>query len=133
MALARAGLAFRPFKWFNVAADFDLNEIDSQVIRNFGYQYANVGVEFLAGRWFSGWVGAYTNLAARSSDPTYTGGAGFGIGRFQISLALAASSNRITLSRNDEDDISFPDALAGSFMIAWREKKLPANGKPPGS
>jgi len=122
---ARAGVAYRPFKWFNVAADLDLNEVDSQVIRDFGYQYANIGVEFLAGRWFSGWLGTYANFAAEDVNPTYTGGAGFGIGRFQISLSLAASSDTFTIARNDEDDLKLPTGAAASIMLAWREKKLP--------
>jgi hypothetical protein len=67
-------------------------------------KWFNVGAEFLAGRWFSGWLGTYTNLAAKRSDTNYTGGVGFGIGRLQLSLALAASSSSFTIRGGDVHD-----------------------------
>jgi hypothetical protein len=120
--LVRAGVAYRPFKWFNVAADVDLNEIESAVIRDFGYQYWNLGVEFLAGRWFSGWLGAYENTAANRSDPIYTGGLGFRFGRFQIALSGAVSSGDVNISSGDDEE-TFPNGAGASITLAWLPKR----------
>ena len=77
---------------------------------DFGYRYVNLGVEFLAGNWFSGWLGAYENLAADDADPVATLGLGFRGGRFEIALSVAVSTADIQLSTG-EDDKTFPNSM----------------------
>jgi hypothetical protein len=118
------GGAYRPLRWFNVAMDFDVIEVDSGVIPDLGYRYVNLGVEFLAGRWFSGWLGGYENLALENGDPVLTLGAGFRAGRFEIALSGALSTQETKLS-SGEDDKTFPNAAAASITLSWQPKRLP--------
>jgi hypothetical protein len=90
----RAGAACRPLRWFNVAADLDLNAVDSGVVRDLDYRYVNFGAEFLLGRWFAGRVGAYKNLGNSRSNTVVTGGICFGVPRFSVDLVLGAAAER---------------------------------------
>ena len=119
--LFRGGAAWRPLRWFNVALDLDLNEIDSGVVRGLGYRYANFGAEFLIGRWFAGRVGVYRNLAPERSSPVYTGGLSFGIGRFAIDLAIGAAADRARLDSSTLGE-SVPKGFAASVQFSWRPK-----------
>lgn len=117
--LLRAGLAYRPLRWFNLAFDVDLNEVDSGVVRGLGYRYANFGAEFLAGRWFAGRVGVYENLGFESARPVLTGGLGFVFRRFSIELAVGAAAEETTLSA---DGSSVPSGFAASLQFNWRPR-----------
>jgi len=120
--LFRVGAAYRPWTWFNIAADLDLNEVDSSVVSDHGHRYANLGVEFLAGRFFQGWLGAYSNLARSETEPSITGGFGFGIGRFTIALAAAVALDDVQVA-SGEDDQSYPRGAAASLQLGFRPGK----------
>ena len=120
--LFRVGAAYRPCSWFGVAADLDLNEVDSGVVPTISYRYANLGFEFLAGRWFQGWLGAYSNLARSGAGPSVTAGFGIGLGRFTIALAGAVALEDAQLATG-EDPASFPTAAAASLQLGWRPHK----------
>ncbi len=92
--LFRAGVAYRPLRWFNAAFDFDLNEIGSGVIPDFDLRYATLGAEFLIGKRFFGRLGAYRNLSFDKAETIYSGGLGFGLRRFSIELAVAAAADQ---------------------------------------
>ena len=119
----RVGGAYRPLQWFNVAMDFDVTEVDSGVIPGFSYRYVNLGVELLAGRWFSGWLGGYENVAQENADPVLTLGVGFRAGRFEIALSGARSTKEGRLSTG-EDDKTFPNGAAASITLSWQPKRL---------
>lgn len=115
----RIGGAWAPLKWFNVAADYDLNELDSQVLPGISYRYLNLGTEFRPLRWFHVQLGAFTNLAADNSDPAITAGLGFNIGPFEIALAGAMSTGVETISVGD-DSQDLPREAAVALQLAWR-------------
>jgi hypothetical protein len=119
--LLRGGAAWAPLTWFNVAIDLDLNEVESGVVRGLGYRYANFGAEFLAGGWFAGRVGVYRNLAPENSNPVYTGGVAFGIGRFAIELAIGAAADRARLDSSTFGG-AVPNGFAAAIQFSWRPK-----------
>jgi hypothetical protein len=118
----RVGGAWAPLSWFNAALDVDLNEVDSSVIPNLGYRYVNAGVEFLAGRWVAFRLGGFSNLASNDPNPSITAGLGLGIGRFELSLAGAASTTSQDVNVGD-DDTSFPSGASVGLQLAWRASK----------
>jgi len=118
----RAGGAWAPLSWFNAALDVDLNELDSGVIPGLGYRYVNAGVEFRAGRWVALHLGAFTNVASDDQDPSITAGLGLGIGRFELSLAGAASTGSTDVNVG-ADDKSFPSGASVALQLAWRAAK----------
>jgi len=118
----RVGGTWAPLSWFNAALDFDLNEMDSNVIPGFGYRYVNAGVEFLAGRWVAFRLGGFTNVASDNSDPSITAGLGVGIGKFELSLAGAASTASTQLNVGDDEE-SFPNGASVALQLAWRAAK----------
>jgi len=121
----RSGAAWRPLRWFNLALDADLNEIESAVVRRLSKQYVNFGVEFLVGRWFAGRLGAYRNFALAESNPVYTGGLSFGIGRFAIELAVGAAADRAKFE-SGTNGAEIPKGFAASVQFSWRPKPSPS-------
>ena len=122
--LFRAGAAYRPLRWFNVALDADLNEIDSGVVRGLGYRYANFGAEFLLGRWFAGRVGAYRNLGAERAETIYTGGVSFGIRRISVEFAVGSAATQASFESVGRGR-SVPKGFAASLQINWRPRREP--------
>ena len=100
----------------------DLNEVESGIIRDFGYQYANVGLEFLAGSWFAGRIGAYRNLSFDKAETIYTAGLGFAVKRFSIDLAVGAAANQAEITTG-ADSQSVPKGFAASVQFNWRPKR----------
>ena len=117
--LFRAGGTWTPVKWFNAALDVDLNKVDSELLPNLEYRFVNAGVEFLAGRWVAFRLGAFDNTASDNSDPSITAGLGLGIGRFELSLAGAASTGTTSINVGD-DHQSFPNGVSFGLQLAWR-------------
>ena len=117
--LFRAGVAYRPLRWFNAAFDFDLNEIGSGVIPDFDLRYASLGAEFLIGKRFFGRLGAYRNLSFDKAETIYSGGLGFGLRHFSIELAVAAAADQAQI-RSGEDQLSAPKGFAASLQVNWR-------------
>lgn len=118
----RVGGTYAPVRWFNAAMDVDLNEVDSNVIPGLGYRYVNAGVEFMAGRWVALRLGGFSNVASEDAAPSITAGLGLGIGRFELSLAGAASTESTDVNVGDDDE-SFPNGASVAVQLAWRAAK----------
>jgi len=120
----RAGFSFTPRRWVTLAADLDLNEIDSQTVDGLGYRMASLGAEMLAGKFVAFRLGAYENLAASGAEPVYTVGIGIRGGRFEFALAGALSSGkrRIEAMSVSGPGDTYPAGGGVSFSLAWNPK-----------
>ena len=83
------------------------------------------GVEFLGGRIFSGWLGAYRNVAEDTSSAVYTGGVGLRFGRFEMGLSIAVAPGQVQVQSGDDEE-KYPNAAAAALTISWQPRRNPA-------
>jgi hypothetical protein len=122
--LVRAGGAWTPKGWLTLAADLDLNEIDSQVVAGLKFRYASLGAEFVVLKFLELRAGAYTNTAGDNSPLVYTGGVGFHMGAFELAFSGALSSREVqrTAATPGSSADTFPSGAGFGFSFGWKPR-----------
>jgi len=112
----RAGVQWKPFESFSLAADIDVVPNSSEVIDDLDVQFLAAGVEWTPIRWFALRGGMYKNIAA-SESPVYTLGLGFHMSKFYLDLAGSLGFSEVKVESDlSGDEIYLPER--GTFILS---------------